>query len=229
MFARRGFRAATVEEIAEEAGYSHGAVYSNFAGKSDLFLAVFEDYMAERVRELAATQAALPSDAPLEIRARALADQWMDRLARDRESVVLHMEFIAHAGRDPELARRFGSRSSAMREAVARYIEQYQQEAGREAPLPADDMALVLRALGIGLAIESLVSPDTVRHDLYGDFVELLVTTLGEDGSAPPTDTPGGARGAGKAGTRSRTATSREHGGQPRARKASRTDRADGT
>jgi AcrR family transcriptional regulator len=176
VFAQRGYQAASVEEIAEEAGYSHGAVYSNFDGKADLFLAVFEDYMAERVRELAETQAALPNDAPLEARARALADQWMDRLARDRDSVALHMEFIVHADRDPELARRFGSRSMAMREAVARYIAHYQQEAGLELAMGVDDLALVLRALGIGLAIESLVSPDTVRHDLYGDFVELLIS-----------------------------------------------------
>jgi AcrR family transcriptional regulator len=186
VFARRGFRAASVEEIAEEAGYSHGAVYSNFNGKADLFLAVFEDYMAERVRELADAQATLPQDAPLELRARALADQWMDRLAGDRESMVLHMEFIAHAGRDPELAQRFGSRSMAMREAVARYIAHYQQEAGLELAMPVDDIALVLRALGIGLAIESLVSPDTVRHDLYGDFVEVLVSLSRDGASAPP-------------------------------------------
>lgn len=176
VFARRGYQAARVEEIAEEAGYSHGAVYSNFEGKADLFLAVFEEYMAERVRELAETQAALPEDAPLEARARALADQWMDRLARDRDSVTLHMEFISHADREPELARRFGTRSMAMREAVARYIAHYQQEAGLELAMGVDDLALVLRALGIGLAIESLVSPDTVRHNLYGDFVELLIS-----------------------------------------------------
>jgi AcrR family transcriptional regulator len=180
VFARRGFQAASVEEIAEEAGYSHGAVYSNFEGKADLFLAVFEDYMAQRVQELAETQAALPADAPLEVRARALADQWMDRLARDRESLVLHIEFIAHADRDSELARRFGTRSAAMREAVAHYIANYQQEAGVELAMPVHDLALVLRALGIGLAIESLVSPDAVRHDLYGDFVELLVSLMRE-------------------------------------------------
>jgi AcrR family transcriptional regulator len=184
VFARRGFQAASVEEIAEEAGYSHGAVYSNFEGKADLFLAVFEDYMAERVRELADTQAALADDVSLEVRARALADQWMDRLARDRESFALHMEFLAHAGRDPQLARRFGTRSSAMREAVARYISHYQQEAGLEPAMPTDALALILRALGIGLAIESLVSPEAVRHDLYGDFVELLVSLLRERGQA---------------------------------------------
>ena len=186
VFARRGYSGASVEEIAEEAGYSHGAVYSNFDGKADLFLAVFEEYMAERVRELAETQMALPEDAPLEARARALADQWMERLARDRESVLLHMEFIAHGDRDPELAGRFGTRSAAMREALARYIDRFTAEEGAELPISADDLAMVLRALGIGLAIESLVSPDAVRHDLYGDFVELLVTMLRDGGSAEP-------------------------------------------
>jgi AcrR family transcriptional regulator len=178
VFSRRGYDGASVEEIAEQAGYSHGAVYSNFDGKADLFLTVFEDYMAERARELAATQVDLGEDAPLEARARALADQWMERFASDRESFVLHMEFIAHAGRDPELAGRFGARSAALREAVAHYISDYQREVGAELALPAEDLALVLRALGIGLAVEALVSPDAVRQDLYGDFVELLVTVL---------------------------------------------------
>jgi len=184
VFARRGYNGASVEEIAEEAGYSHGAVYSNFEGKADLFLAVFEEYMAERARELAATQVGLAEDAPLEARARALADQWMERLASDRESFVLHLEFLGHADREPELAKRFGTRSASMREGLARYISQYQEEVGLELAMPADDLALVLRALGIGLAVESLVSPDAVRKDLYGDFVELLVGLLRDRGAA---------------------------------------------
>ena len=182
IFARRGYNGASIEEIAEEAGYSHGAVYSNFDGKADLFLAVFEEYMAERARELAATQIELGEKAPLEERARALADQWMERLAKDRESFLLHMEFIAYAGRDPELAGRFGARSAALREAISRYIASYGEEVGIELALPPDDLAMVLRALGIGLAVEALVSPDAVRRDLYGDFVELLVVVLAESG-----------------------------------------------
>lgn len=183
VFGRRGYRGASVEEIAEEAGYSHGAVYSNFDGKADLFLAVLEDYMAERARELAQTQASLPEDAPIELRARALADQWMQRFANDRESFLLHMEFVAHAGRDPELAERFGTRSAALREAIASYIAHYQELEGIESELTPDDLALVLRALGIGLAIEALVSPAAVRESAYGDFVELLVKLLRERGS----------------------------------------------
>jgi AcrR family transcriptional regulator len=183
VFALRGYKGASVEEIAEQAGYSHGAVYSNFDGKADLFLAVLEDYMAERERELAASQATVAEDAPIELRARALADQWMERFAKDRESFLLHMEFIAHTGRDPELAGRFGARSAALREAISRYIAHYQEEERIELALPPDDLAMVLRALGIGLAVEALVGAP-VREDLYGDFVELLVTLLREQGSA---------------------------------------------
>jgi len=184
VFARRGYKGASVEEIAEEAGYSHGAVYSNFDGKADLFLAVLEEYMAERAQELAATQAGLAEDAPIELRARALADQWMERFARDRESFLLHMEFVAHAGRDPELAQRFGTRSAALREAIAAYIAHYQELEGIEADLTPDELALMLRALAIGLSIEALVSPEAVREDAFGDFVELLVKLLREHGAA---------------------------------------------
>jgi AcrR family transcriptional regulator len=183
VFARRGYKGASIEEIAEEAGYSHGAVYSNFDGKADLFLAVLEEYMAERARELAETQAGLAEDAPIELRARALADQWMKRFAKDRESFLLHMEFVAHAGRDPDLAQRFGTRSAALREAIAGYIAHYQELEGIEADLTPGELALMLRALGIGLAIEALVSPGAVRQDAYGDFVELLVKLLREHGS----------------------------------------------
>jgi len=191
VFARRGYKGASIEEIAEEAGYSHGAVYSNFDGKADLFLAVLEEYMAERAQELAETQVSLAEDAPIEVRARALADQWMDRFAKDRESFLLHMEFVAHAGRDPELAERFGTRSAALREAIAAYITHYQELEGIKADLTPDDLALVLRALGIGLAIEALVSPDAVRQDAYGDFVELLVKLLREHGSSSRTTVTG--------------------------------------
>jgi AcrR family transcriptional regulator len=180
VFGERGYDGASVEEIAERAGYSHGAVYSNFTGKSDLFLAVFEQYMADRAQELAATQAEVDDDAPLEIRGRALADQWMKRFAADRESFLLHLEFLAASRREPELAERFGSRSAALRETIAAFIAHHQEEEDAEAPLPPAELALILRALGIGLAIEALVSPDAVRDDLYGDFVELLIAMLRE-------------------------------------------------
>lgn len=58
VFARRGFHGASVEEIAREAGATTGALYSNFAGKEDLFLALFERSATSDVREYSQTFAA---------------------------------------------------------------------------------------------------------------------------------------------------------------------------
>ena len=58
VFARRGFHATTLDEVAAAAGYSKGAVYSNFAGKDALFLALVDrhlDLQLEAIEQLAAT------------------------------------------------------------------------------------------------------------------------------------------------------------------------------
>ena len=54
VFARRGYHKATIEEIAAEAGMTSGAVYSNFEGKEELFLAIADDQVASRVAEIEA-------------------------------------------------------------------------------------------------------------------------------------------------------------------------------
>jgi AcrR family transcriptional regulator len=175
VFARRGFQAATVEEIAEEAGYSHGAVYSNFAGKEDLFLAVFEQYMSERVAEVARASEIEGSFAE---RARAGADQWMQRFAADRDTFLLHLEFMIHAARNPHLSKQLGQRMAALRLEIERQLSSREAHAGSALPLPAADLALVLRALGIGLAVEALNQPGELDTRLYGDFVALVAGLL---------------------------------------------------
>jgi AcrR family transcriptional regulator len=171
VFARRGFQAARIEEIAEEAGYSHGAVYSNFAGKEELFLAVFEDYMTQRVAEVAA---ATELEGSFAERARAAANQWMERFAEDRDTFLLHLEFMIHAARNPRLSEQLGRRMAALRLDIERRIVERQAASEVALPLPAADLALILRALGIGLAVEALNQPGEVNLQLYGDFVALL-------------------------------------------------------
>src|SRR5271155_3661689 len=67
VFGRHGFHRASVEEIAREAGATTGALYSNFAGKEDLFLALFEERIAADVRDysqIAAAGATVEEQAP---------------------------------------------------------------------------------------------------------------------------------------------------------------------
>src|SRR4051794_41323506 len=83
VFARRGFHGASIDQIAREAGYSTGAIYWHFEGKDDLFLGVYEAYATARVREWGDVRDSAEGELPQ--RARAYADQWMARLAREPE------------------------------------------------------------------------------------------------------------------------------------------------
>lgn len=175
VFASKGYQAASVEEIAEEAGFSHGAVYSNFDGKEELFLAVFEQYMAKRVQELADATAA---EGSLAERGRAAADQWMERFTEDRDTFLLHLEFMIHAARNPHLRERLGGRMAALRLEIERQLREREELLPGPLPLPPADLALVLRALGIGLAVEALNDPGELNTHLYGDFVALMANLL---------------------------------------------------
>src|ERR1700724_3041427 len=74
VFASSGFHGASVEEIASRAGFSTGALYSNFDGKEDLFLALMEREIEEHSREIAAAVARRASVAE---RATGGAEVWM--------------------------------------------------------------------------------------------------------------------------------------------------------
>ena len=164
--ASRGFHAATVDEIAEEAGYSVGALYSNFDGKDDLFLAVFDGHLrwyADRLAEAAAS-----SD-----QKRAFRD-WMRAADDDPDQVLIFIEFWAYAVRRPKLRRSFARRMAEMREALAQALERRAQDSETDLALPAETLALVLLSLGRGLGLEQLADPATI-DDSVAELVASLI------------------------------------------------------
>ena len=89
VFARRGYHRATVEEIASEAGFTIGALYSNFAGKEELFLALADRQVTERVAEVGAMADAAEGEEPN----KDAAEQFRAFLERDPEWPLLFYEF----------------------------------------------------------------------------------------------------------------------------------------
>src|SRR5881275_3212463 len=98
VFARRGFSGASLEEIARVAGHTTGAVYSNFAGKDELFLALLD---ATTGRHVAAYNALEDTTGP-----QSRASAFMKFLDREPEAWTLFMEFWVRAVRDKKLRPR---------------------------------------------------------------------------------------------------------------------------
>lgn len=176
VFARRGFHAATLDDIATEAGFSTGAVYSNFKGKEDLFFALFEEHVAERIRtyrrlfESGATQGA---------QARRGADDWMNFVDTNPHFIQLFVEFWAYSLRNPRLRRRFTTRFGAFREAIGEMIQAASADRGIQVSAStARQLGAAINALGIGLAFEKLADPEDVPNELFGSLLESLVPIL---------------------------------------------------
>lgn len=178
VFSRRGFWAARLDEVAREAGYTTGAIYSNFSGKDDLFLAAFEREIARHIGEVdAALEAA---DGPYE-RIRAAADQWIAYLERSPEMFALFVEYWSYAMRNPEHRPRFQARFAAFREASVRMIEETAAQRGWRLPMPAADLASAVNALTYGIAFERLAEPDSVPPDLFARTLALLFAGAAPD------------------------------------------------
>jgi AcrR family transcriptional regulator len=164
--ARRGFHAATVDEIAEEAGFSVGALYSNFEGKDDLFLAVFDGHLRWYEARLGAA-AGTPDPGQL-------FNDWMDALMENPEQLLIFIEFWAYAVRKPKLRRTFAARLAEIRTAMATAIEERAAATGNDPPIPAATLALVLLAVGRGLGLEKLADADAV-DDSVADLIAALI------------------------------------------------------
>jgi len=162
VFAERGFYGASVEEIAERAGFTKGAFYSNFETKEDLFLALLDQRIEADMAALRSLAEAASLPAFLEfIGGRAAR--------RDSEGVqwsLLTAEFWLHAVRNRELIPKLAARQQAARSALATVISRLCQQTGVTLAAPAEDLASVMLAIDDGLALQEALDADAVPADL---------------------------------------------------------------
>ena len=183
VFARRGFHGASVEAVSEEAGFSTGAVYSNFAGKEDLFLSLYEERIHRRSREVrSAVERSGGGAAGLASAAAGVEEV----LRRERDWFLLYFEFALHAARSPAFARRFGAvREEGLAE-LSQGLAEGLEHARLESTIEPGDLARAMRALSHGLAIERLVDEESAPEALLGRVLGLIFRGLRAEISTQP-------------------------------------------
>lgn len=172
VFARRGYHQATVEEIAAEAGFSTGAVYSNFEGKEQLFLAIADRRVQALVAEIAAVADAAENDGDAAAEA---ADQFRVFLEADPDWPLLFYEFWSLSVRDPELQGELAKRRDAIRDALAGTLERVASELGFELRFPPAALATAIAASLNGLAFERAADPEALPDEVFAEFVTAVL------------------------------------------------------
>jgi AcrR family transcriptional regulator len=178
VFAERGFHATSLDAVAEEAGFTRGAVYYNFADKEELFLALLDERCAERSQDL---RELFPAGAAADVAATSRLGQVAaahahDAMTGDPEWRALYLEFLAHAARDTAFRGRLAKRTSEMRGALEEVVAERSRPFADALGMAPEQLAVVIDALGIGLAADHMVhGPDAVPPDLFSKALALIV------------------------------------------------------
>jgi AcrR family transcriptional regulator len=169
--ARRGLAAASLDEVAQAAGYTKGAVYANFASKEELFLAVLDERFAERLEQI---ERVFDTDAAPTVQAAEAGAELSRAMAADRDWQRLFLEFAVHAARDAAFRERLTARYRTLRERIAAILERRMRETGVTADVSPADLALMTFAMANGVALESLLEPEAVPDDLLARMYAIL-------------------------------------------------------
>jgi AcrR family transcriptional regulator len=185
VFLQRGFHGASLDLVAEEAGFTKGAVYSRFASKADLFLTLLDERIATRIAEMEA--AAAHTGDPGDLGA-AIGRQWDTKLGQDERWSLALIEFRVHAARDAVLNERYAAAHARLLHAIAAIIEREWREAGRTPPMPAMDIARAAVAMGTGAVLERAADaagfPKHLTETMQRALVRGLHAEASEDAAA---------------------------------------------
>ena len=158
VFLARGYHGATLEQIADEAGFSKGVVYSQFESKADLFLTLLEARISERAAENARMAGFLVQRGGLQA--------FLDHLARGDQAtpgwLLLVIEFRVHAARDAGLSRRYAAVHARTVEALAGVLATIWAQDDQAPAIAPRRLAEVLLAFSTGATLEQAANAEAL-------------------------------------------------------------------
>jgi AcrR family transcriptional regulator len=173
VFEENGYADSSVEEIAERAGYTRKAVYSNFSGKADLLLSIVERQFQSHI-ELVES---ILGQGPAERQALDLGAAFSAYFSEERPWEQLFHEFCTVAARDKEIGDRFRSQFREAKRELTRLVLEQAEIQEVKLTLPAERLVLGLFALLSGVAIEKLIDPEQIDDSLFGDMLGLIAAS----------------------------------------------------
>jgi len=165
VFAQRGLQQASIDDVAEHAGYTKGAFYANFKNKEELFLAMLDERFGEKLAEIERVAA---------------GDDFNLAVTSDPEFDRLFFEFSAYAARNEDFRQELVTRYKALRGRVGEAIRGRAERDGVDLRISPDQIALMTFAMAKGLALENMLEPDAVDDELFSTMLTIFFTGLTE-------------------------------------------------
>lgn len=175
-FSAQGYSATSLDKIAAEAGFTRGAIYANFDGKPGLLLAVLDARLEDQVAEL--TEVGTDLDE--------LARWRTHNAARERGLAWAVTEFRLVALRDDTLRSQLRERERTLRAAFADLVDQAAASLDLSLPIPSEQAAAALLALGDGLTQQHELDPEAIDQGTFEMVLALLIRGMQADDPSKP-------------------------------------------
>jgi AcrR family transcriptional regulator len=174
LFCRHGLEGASVDDVAQDAGYTKGAFYSNFKNKEELFLVMMDEKFSaelERIDHLLAGTGEARDEA------QAAAEDFVRYVHSDPEWPRLYFEFVAYAARNEDFRQELATRHRALRARLAEVYERWASGFTTKPPLPIADIAAMTDFMADGFLLDKLVDPE-LDSRLYATMLAIFFRGL---------------------------------------------------
>ena len=174
LFRERGLEGASVDEIAQAAGYTKGAFYANFKTKEELFLVLLDERFSEKLERIDRLLAG--TDEPRAEAAAAAAD--FIHVATDQEWQRMSFQFLSYALRNEDFRQELATRQRAMRERTAKVFARWKEQSfGAAFPLPVETITAMTFFMADGFLAGRIIEPD-LPDELYTEMVGVFLRGL---------------------------------------------------
>lgn len=170
VFSQRGYYAASVDEIAAEAGYSKGAVYSNFSNKEELFLALIDRRFAQDAQEYPGIINFMNEGLQLEA-----GSDFKEQILKDSTWNILMVEFFLYAIREGTNRDELATRIEQLRGVMKENLSTVYAKLGKKSMLPIAELPWSIFSLGVGMMLQFYIDPNGLPKGVYERALQQLL------------------------------------------------------
>ncbi len=177
IFARDGFEAAKLEEIASDAGYTRGAFYANYKNKEELFVAVAGHQIGNRI---AIALEAVRSKTDIESKIHELL-QKISEMPETRTWALLMIEFSLFILRQPKRKKHVASLYDSLLKGVEEVFEDLYKSAERKPLLSPSIIGIGFTSLVQGIILQEILNGHLITPQVTNELISIyLHAVVGE-------------------------------------------------
>jgi AcrR family transcriptional regulator len=175
MFAQRGYEQTTLDEVAKAAGLTKGAVYSSFQSKAELFYALMDEQVHERLDLTSKEVERFDRVGNLDQLSANIGTVFRDLLVSQREWQLMYVDFWSVAARDPRLQQSFAEHRREVRTLIGSIFQRIAKEMDTELPMSGEHLAAIVLGLVNGVAMEQIADPEQLQPELLVRGLQMLI------------------------------------------------------